>query len=62
MNKIMFWVATVVVALLTYLGAFALLGSTIMYDDWRVFFISALPTLVVIGYASYIYERRGDVK
>lgn len=42
---------TITIATLVYLGALVLLGTTIMHNDWRVFFIAALPTICVIYYA-----------
>lgn len=42
---------TITIATLAYLGAFVLLGTTIMHNDWRVFFVALLPALCVVGYA-----------
>ena len=44
---------------LAYLGTFTLLASTIMYDDWRVFFVSALPILAVLW---LVYGREEETK
>lgn len=43
---------TTIIATLAYLGALALLGTTIMHNDWRVFFVALIPAMFVV-YCAY---------
>ena len=61
MKKALLWVATFVVAFLTYIGTMTILGTTIMHNDWRVFFISLIPMCFVLGFG-YIKTERSDNK
>ncbi len=48
-----------ILSILAYMGTFTILASTVMYDDWRVFFVSMLPIAIVFW---LVYGREEEGK
>ena len=44
---------------IAYIGTFTVLATTVMNNDWRVFFVSILPTLAVLW---LVYGRKEETK